>query len=203
MGLLSFLFKKKYASKDEFPILCFNLSNHFSSIRRNWLQGIKSIMETYTGKSLDDILLDQGPVDAASKAFQVLTSARLVSAKMYVHPSETKSFSDLLYAEVFGDTLMECLECVKMYETYANASQMHHQISKDMAQCFLSATASEEEILRITPTVDIFTILIQMVTADVFADYKTVKKKELAVLKRIETQEGASAINYDVLKDAM
>ena len=203
MGILTFLFKKKYASKDEFPVLCFNLSKSLESIRRNWIQGCKSIMEAYTGKSLDNILVNQGPVNAVSKAFQILTSSKFVMAKAYVHPSETKSFSDLLYTEVFGNALMECLECVKMYEKDDDASQMRYQVSKDLVQCFLGATATEKEILRIKPTVDIFAVLTQMATADVFADYKAVKKKELAVLKLIEKQEDKSAINYEVLRNLL
>ena len=201
MGLLSFLFKQKYTSKKTFPVLCFKLGNYLESIRKNWIQGCKNIMEEQAGKSLDNILVDEGPIDTASKAFQIMTVTEFVSEKAYVHPCETKIFSGLIDAEVFGDALMECLECVKMYEKYKHISQLNHQISKDMAQCFLGRTASEEEIAQIMPTVDIFTELIQMVTADVFSDYRTVKKKERAVQKQIVKLTPRARIEYAVLEN--
>ena len=200
MGLLSFLFKKKYPSKKAFPVLCFTLSRNLESIRKNWIQGCKNILETRTGRNFSDVLTDRGPVDELSKGFQVLIVSEFIAAGSYVHPLETKAFRDLLCAEVFRDELLPCLECVHMVEKHSQPAERHFQVAKGLAGCFMGNGACEPEIPAIQSTVAIFEILSQMAVADVFGDNKTLKQKEIAALNQVKAQGIESAVDYDLLK---
>jgi hypothetical protein len=119
----------------------------------------------------------------------------------YVHVSETKAFSDLLLAEAFADELQVCLECAKTYEKIQNTSRLHHQIAEDLATCFSGNKASEQDVLCLQSTVDVFLALTQMATAEVFADFKTMKKVETSLMGLLKKQDGRSFVDYEMVRN--
>ena len=203
MGILSFFLKKKYPAIKDFPVLCFTLTRRLNLIRTNWLGESCKLAADESRADPLALLQAGGPQAYLTKGYLVLVAARCITANTYIRPSENKRFSDLLYADAFADALVKCLECLKVYARQQSSFRLHRQVAKDLARSLLQKEAPEALVLQLQALVAIFSELVEMVTAEVFADYKTAKKKEETATALIRRQDSGFSVNVEGLSQPL
>ena len=125
-----------------------------------------------------------GEADRATRAFQLYLVANYLSQHAYIPTSEGRDFADILFAQVCGTELGECLVPFSRYaggET--GGGTVLFRFSADIARYITGDDTPLLESMAVAEATLTFGILTHMIVADAFGDVDTVSelRAELAL----------------------
>lgn len=115
MGIFSKLFAGS-PDREHWSTISLNISKGLEDIRKTWFDScVKVLQESSSKKGKDSLAIEivnihlGGGADLAIKAYQLYLVSGFLAQHAYIPPSEGKDFADILYAQVCGTQIEECL----------------------------------------------------------------------------------------------
>lgn len=178
MGLFKFL--KKSPSRELWAVISFNLSARLEALRREYFEQCVKVIQEYS-KEKDEPEMKivnrelGGKADLAIKAYQLYLTSLFLAHHGYIPKSQGKDFADILYAQVCGTQLVDCLSYFSRYHGAKGGDQLRY-FSNDVASYITGNDRPLWEGLLIGPSVIPFTQLVHLTVAEAFGDNKTAEK---------------------------
>lgn len=114
-----------------------------------------------------------GEAAHATKAWQLYLVSNFLAHHRYIPPSEGRDFADLLYAQVCGTELPECLSFLARYD---EGSTQFGRFILDISRYISPQDAPAAKLLLVASTIPRFTDLIHLVVVAAFGDSKSVSQ---------------------------
>jgi hypothetical protein len=144
--------------------LCVEILRSASEDNSNKDYKIKIIQKKLTGNGLQ-----------AVKAYQLYWASVFIGHKAYIPRHEGKDFADILYAQVCGLELEECLHYFDRYhEMTKHGGTQLIRFTNDVARHITGNPAPLIESMIIGETFPLFSLSVQIIVAEAFGDLKTV-----------------------------
>lgn len=188
------IFSKLFASgpgREDWSMISFKISKGLEDVRKTWFNScVKVLQENSSKKGKDSLAIKilnihlGGEADLAIKAFQLYLVSGFLSQHSYISPSKGKDFADILYAQVCGTQIVECLVFFSRYqEALSERGKQLFRFTSDVTKYITGNKAPLNESMLIIPTVPLFVSLNHIVVANCFGDNKMVKKLESNIEK--------------------
>lgn len=181
MGIFSRLFKNG-PTRDKWGQISLDIAKGLEVARDIWfgvcIEGLTSASEEHSDrdykiKIVEDKLFGNGL--QAVKAYQLYLVSIFIAQHTYIKRHEGKDFADLLYAQVCGLDLEECLYYFGRYHEMAkDGGTQLIRFNNDVAKHITGNPAPVIESMMIGAIFPLFVLPVQMVVAEAFGDLKTV-----------------------------
>lgn len=183
MGIFSKLFARG-PGREDWSMISLNISKGLEDVRKTWFNScVKVLQENSSKKGKDSLAIKivhirlGGEANLAIKAFQLYLVSGFLSQHSYISPSKGKDFADILYAQVCGTQIVECLAFFSRYqEVLSDRGTQLFQFTSDVSKYITGNKAPLNESMLIMPNIPLFVSLNHIVIANCFGDNKMVKK---------------------------
>ena len=183
MGIFSKLFARG-PGREDCSMISLNISKGLEDVRKTWFNScVKVLQENSSKKGKDSLAIKivhirlGGEANLAIKAFQLYLVSGFLSQHSYISPSKGKDFADILYAQVWGTQIVECLAFFSRYqEVLSDRGTQLFQFTSDVSKYITGNKAPLNESMLIMPNIPLFVSLNHIVIANCFGDNKMVKK---------------------------
>ncbi len=170
--------------REEWSELSLMIAQGLEQARTQWFQ---TLIDFFCGTTKDRIIEElqitvkhttlSGEAAHATKAWQLYLVSNFLAHHRYIPPSEGRDFADLLYAQVCGTELSNCLSFLARYdEVTGDRSTQLGRFGLDISRYITGQDAPLMESLLVASTLPQFTVVIHLVVAAAFADSKTVSE---------------------------
>lgn len=188
------IFSKLFAGgpgREDWSMISFNISKGLEDVRKTWFNScVKVLQENSSKKGKDSLAIKivhirlGGEANLAIKAFQLYLVSSFLSQHSYISSSKGKDFADILYAQVCGTQIVECMAFFSRYqEVLSNRGTQLFRFTSDVAKYITGNKTPLNESMLIVPTISLFVSLNYSVIANCFGDNKMVKKLESDIEK--------------------
>lgn len=182
-------------SREDWPAISLYITKELEDVRKEWfgwcVRTFEKAADSFKQEKDMDYQIEvknkhlSGEAELAIKAYQLFLASGFIAKHKYISQQEGKYFADLLYAQVCGTQLEECLPYFHHYLT-TRESEGHHVyfFLKDVANYITGNQATLVEVTFIQP---IFLILVDatcLAIAYAFGDEETSKE----IRERLEKQ---------------
>jgi len=126
-----------------------------------------------------------GEAELAIKAYQLYLTSLFLGEHEYISPKDVRDFADLLYAQVSGTQLEQCLDYLSRYtEPEIDGGTQLFRFSSDVAKYITASEAPLIEAMAISSAFGTFVALHHMLVAEIFGDEKTVKRMRKVIREK-------------------
>lgn len=193
MGIFSKLFNSG-PDRKVWPTLASCISKGLEDYRDIWFS---QCIETFQARAAIDPNIKiintqlEGKAESAIKAYQIFFVTCFLVEHAYIPPSKDKDFADILYAQICGTKLPECMMLFKRYyEVENDGPEQLRRFSSDVAEHITGKENVYDAALSVNVHFADFVGFNHIVLASCFGDRKTVKNVEEKLLKLPEKQAG-------------
>ena len=176
MGILDKIFGRR-PDRSQWPRIVNDITVGFEQIRQKWFEtcidGLEGVASEDAQVRIQRRTLDGNGLRAA-KAYQLFLTLSYLAKHRYIPPSEGHDFADLLFAQVCGSDLEQCLHCFARYEKADRGSGLF-RFTSDVAEHITGNEAPLMEAMTLSATTPMFAHLSHMVLAASFNDQRTVQ----------------------------
>src|SRR5262249_21502800 len=116
--ILDILFHRSSSlARAEWGAVALGISVGFEALRKELYEACVRVLSEafYEGKQLPGIGFSDNVQGLKIKAFQLYLASYLIAKKQYIRPEYGKQFADLLWAQVFGNQVLEGVEQAKEF----------------------------------------------------------------------------------------
>jgi hypothetical protein len=161
--------------REEWGAISLRIARSLKELRERWfpvcVNGLRESKFKVRRASLS------GEADRATRAFQLYLVANYLSQHAYIPTSEGRDFADILFAQVCGTELEECLVPFSRYaEVQTDRGAVLFRFSADIARYITGNDTPLPEAMAVAETTPTFGILTHMIVADAFGDMDTVSE---------------------------
>ncbi|NVM54780.1 MAG: hypothetical protein HWN66_13845 [Candidatus Helarchaeota archaeon] len=177
---------KMKPSREDWSTTSLYISKGLEKLRRKWFDlCVKTLQESSSEKGKDSLDIEVvnirlgADADLAIKAYQLYLVSGFLAKHAYISLSEGKDFADILWAQVCGTQIEECLAFFSRYhEVQSDGGTQLFRFSSDVAKYITGNEAPLFESMLIGQTVGALVGSVHILVASCFGDEKTVKKLE-------------------------
>lgn len=180
MSILSKFFSSNGDNSDNWGLISTQIAQGFEKIQKNWFRNCIDILQ----QASDDEDLGErhivvkhtelaGDASLAVKAFQLMLASEYIAKHTYISRSHGQDFANILYAQVCGTDLLDCMKFFKRYVEVEGSVKLS-RFSSDLACYITDKENSLDESILIAMVFPVFAYLTHMVVADAFGDQNTV-----------------------------
>jgi len=208
MGIFS-KFSNGSPSREHWGSIALNIAKGLEDVRTMWFNScVQTLKEKSPEQDDDSVEIEAvnnrlgGNADLAIKAYQLFLTSSSIGQHNYIKSSEGKDFADILYAQVCGINLEECLSFFSRYHKANDGGTQLFRFSSDVAKYITGKEAPLSESMLIASTVPKFMAINHIVVARSFGDDKTVHKinsKLGVIVKNIKSFENRKNREYQCL----
>ncbi len=171
-------------SREEWGEISLRIAQGLEQARNHWFQTVVDVFSgTIKDRNIEELHITvkrralSGEAAHATKAWQLYLVSLFVAHHRYIPLHQGRDFADLLYAQVCGTELPECLNFFARYDevTGDRAAQLG-RFSLDISRYITEHEAPVMESLLVASTLPPFTVLIHTVVAAAFGDSDTVSQ---------------------------
>jgi len=182
MGFFPRLFGGGGPSREDWAAISLRIAQGLEEVRKTWFQACVDNFREASEKSASEgppITMKRanlaGDAGRASKAYQLYLVSGFLAQHGYIPPSQGRDFADILFAQVCGTELEQCLSFFARYhEAQADPGTQLFRFGSDISRYITGNDAPLVESMLVASTVPVCVALSHMVVADAFGDQRTV-----------------------------
>jgi len=182
MGFFSRLFRGAGPSREDWGVISLRIAKGLEEVRKKWFETLVGIFREMSKKGAwkdPPITVKRtnlaGDATHALKAYQLYLVSAFLAKHGYIPPSQGRDFADLLFAQVCGTELEQCLAFFNRYhEAHEDPGRQLFRFASDISRYITGNDTSFYESMLVDPTIPVFAWLTHMVVADAFGDQVTV-----------------------------
>ena len=163
-------------ARSEWGSICLEIAKQFKEDREKWFKAcidllIKKAKEGQRITIVRPVL--GGTAEQALKAFQLRLASLMLYEREYIPPDQGQDFADLLYAQVCGTELDECMVYVRRYlEFKTDFGALTNAFCHDACDYITTSKVTETEMNAVLLIVLPLLYPTHMIVASVFQDKK-------------------------------
>lgn len=182
MGFFSQLFGGGGPGREDWGAISLRITQGLEEVRKTWFQAcVDNFLETSKKGASEGppIVVKRanlaGDAARASKAYQLYLVSGFLAQHGYIPPSQGRDFADILFAQVCGTELEQCLSFFGRYhEAQGDPGTQLFRFGSDISRYITGNDAPLVESMLAASTLPVFVAMSHMVVADAFADQGTV-----------------------------
>lgn len=166
-------------SRNDWLTICTSIASQLQVLRERWFRSFLNVIKKYSSKKVVNSALE-GDAELALKAYQLYLVSGFLAGHDYIPQHEGKDFADLLYAQVCGTQLPECLRFLERYhevgsDTSEEVSRQIFRVASDVSEYILGGENPWAEARRLMHLFPEYGLVHHLVVANSFGDDQTVQ----------------------------
>ncbi|MDV2502757.1 MAG: hypothetical protein RX318_02230 [bacterium] len=169
-------------SRDQWAIISTNIAVALEEVRRYWfndcVEYLRTLRDTEKEHSHIEITNTElgGNADLAIRAYQLWVVSNMLAEKKYIPPDEGQDFADILYLQVGGTKIHNCMSYFERYKKASGGEQMT-LLCADVAG-YITEVVVGVDVIDLLALDNFFTLVetTQIVLAHAFGDEKTLSE---------------------------
>jgi len=166
-------------SRNDWLTICTSIASELQELRQRWFRSFLDLILKYSGKEVVNSALE-GEAELALKAYQLYLVSSFLAGHEYIPQHEGKDFADLLYAQVCGTQLPECLHFLERYhevgsDTSEEVGRQTFRVASDVLEYILGGENPWVEASASIHLFPAYGLLHHAVVANSFGDDQTVQ----------------------------
>ena len=164
-------------SRNDWLRICTSIASQLQVLRQRWFRSFLNVITKYSSKKVVNSALE-GDAELALKAYQLYLVSGFLAGHDYIPQHEGKDFADLLYAQVCGTQLPECLRFLERYhevgsDTSEEVGRQIFRVASDVLEYILGGENPWVQASASRHLFPAYNLLHHLVVADSFGDDQT------------------------------